>query len=225
MLSNEILKVLLEKPSMTFQEIMTAMSCGRTACNNTLDELKAEGLIETKPENWRLGQKRFFSLTEKGINSYGNKTVTDLKKSYAFFQKILEIRQLRDKAAFHLTEKEHQNNRIEADRTKEMSEHKEKVLAPLTNLFLEVAKDLAKAEGFLGVREDGKNVECHLKEGKIQWTIHSDQKLQSQCTSLSSHKWNCRRCGKPAFIVIGTNGLCPDCFESPKESPEPNNHL
>lgn len=44
-------------------------------------------------------------------------------------------------------------------------------------------------------------------------------------TCFSSRKYNCRSCGKPAFIVIGTNGLCPDCFESPKESPEPNNHL
>jgi predicted transcriptional regulator len=225
MLSYEILKLLLEKPSMTFQEIMIKMRCGRTACNKTLDELKEEGLIDAKPENWRLGQKRFFSLTEKGITYYGDKTVTDLNASYAFFHKILEIRQLRNRAAFHLNEKEHQDNRIEAERIKEMSEHKEKVLAPLTNLFLEVAKDLAEAQGFIGVREDVKNVECHLKEGKIRWTIHSDQKLQSQCTGLSYRKWNCRRCGNTAFLVLGTNGLCPACCAPPKESPEPNNHL
>jgi rubrerythrin len=209
---------------MTFQEIMTAMSCGRTACNNTLDELKAEGLIEAKPENWRLGQKRFFSLTEKGINYYGDKTVTDLKKSYAFFHKILEIRQLRRRAAFHPTKNEMETNNIETERIKEMEEHKEKVLAPLTNLFLEVAKDLAKAEGFLGVRDDAKNVECLLKEGKTHWTIHPDKKL-GQGTYFSSRKYNCRSCGKPGFIVIGTNGLCPACCESSKESLEPNNHL
>lgn len=44
---------------------------------------------------------------------------------------------------------------------------------------------------------------------------------QGKGTGLTPQKKNCRRCGKPVHFVLGTNELCPDCLESPKESLEP----
>lgn len=44
---------------------------------------------------------------------------------------------------------------------------------------------------------------------------------QHQDIGLSPQKKNCQRCGKPVHFVLGINELCPDCFESPKESLEP----
>jgi hypothetical protein len=45
--------------------------------------------------------------------------------------------------------------------------------------------------------------------------------LQGQGPDSTPQKKNCQRCGKTVHFVLGTNELCLDCFESPKESLEP----
>jgi hypothetical protein len=56
----------------------------------------------------------------------------------------------------------------------------------------------------------------------IKLNLYKERFLpQREGTCLTPRKWNCRSCGKPAFIVLGTTELCPDCLESHKESQEP----
>ena len=60
----KIFQLLLEREKMSFQEISEGQN--RNKCNKILDELIGKGFAETEPQQWKKGQKKWFSLTKKG---------------------------------------------------------------------------------------------------------------------------------------------------------------
>jgi hypothetical protein len=70
---------IVEKRQSTFQWVVNTSSIpNRNRCRATLNELKKQKLMREEPEikNWKIGQKKWFSLTEKGRNK-GLKLVVD----------------------------------------------------------------------------------------------------------------------------------------------------
>ena len=222
-----ILLALLQNFPMTFQEITDLCESNRNRCHKTLNQLIEKRLIKTSPKNWTQGQKRFFSLTRKGRNEALKEIGNAIETNFAILKNDLEktltqttLNHIRQKAAFHPTLKEFEAGCIEKERVKGMLKKREQVLAPINNLFFELVKALLKTDGRLGVREDLENVKIHFKDGKPLIMCDPRNNIKSKGTVFSSDKWNCRRCKKSAFIVLGTNGLCSACWEPLEESPE-----
>jgi DNA-binding MarR family transcriptional regulator len=177
-ITKEILKISFDGKEHRFSDYNKTFKITNATISKYLKELTNEKLLKKTPGQENEAFRPKYQITPKGKDYYFEKIGVDLHTNCTFLQSILEksltpaeLGRIRREAAFHPTEKEFDAGCIDAGRIKEMLEHKAKVLGPLHRLFAEVAKDLVKAEGVMGVREDLENIEFHFRNGEVCWTI------------------------------------------------------
>jgi DNA-binding PadR family transcriptional regulator len=175
-----ILLALLENFPLYFQEITDICESNRNRCRKKLNLLKKKGFINESAH--KQGQKAFFSLTEKGRSEALKEVGNALKNNYRILKFDLEntftpkmLNHIRREASLHPKEKEIESGSIGQKRQKEMIAQREKVLAPIHNLFFELAQYVCKVDGRLGVQENLDNIAFWFEEGKMHFIVLRDK--------------------------------------------------
>lgn len=183
----EILKISSDGEKHGFSKYNKTCKCSRATLSKYLKELVKEKLLKKTPGQEKKSFHPRYQITPRGRECYIEKIGTEVRANCARLQDILEntftsdaLSRIRREATLTPTEEQFKAGYLDTATTTTMLEHKENVLAPLNNLFFELAKDLIKADSnAIGVREDLKNVEFYFKEGKPHWTIHPDKSYWS----------------------------------------------
>jgi predicted transcriptional regulator len=92
---NNVILILLRHPKevenkgTTFQWIMeNAGILNRNRCRKVLTNMQSTGLIQEDPQNWKKGQKKWFSLTEKGKNKGAQLAVENINQGLSILEQL-----------------------------------------------------------------------------------------------------------------------------------------
>ena len=153
--SDNLLSKLLETERMDFNEVARFI-LNRNRAQKIIAGLLRKKLINQDPKNWRPGQKKFYSLTEKGELQAYRLDISNINKSLRRLQKIssglLSDRNLMSEyqleMVFSPTREELNAGRLNKEKALIRGKEKDELIGPLRSTFMELTKILMQAESF-----------------------------------------------------------------------------